>query len=228
MRERMIYQTDDTRRAILSAARELFTGHGLFQIQMKDIALKAGVSRNTLYRYYRDKSELALAILTELLDGILSRELAAAASENAVLEGGVGCRPPASGWSRLKRVFTRVWVESGFSDELKFMAEFDAYYAGERLPPELVAKLQAAAGQAVDEALLGIAREGYADGSIRADAAGGDPHLLTVTLLNAVRALKQRLTLRGEGLVEATRDERLVMVETLIETLFEGIRGGKR
>ena len=64
---RMIYQTDETRTRILSVARTLFTEKGLFDTQMIDIAAVLEMSRTTLYRYYRDKLDLALAILHILI-----------------------------------------------------------------------------------------------------------------------------------------------------------------
>ena len=59
---RMIYQTDETRERILSMAIRLFVERGLFATQMQDIAAEVGISRTSLYRYFRDKFDLATAI----------------------------------------------------------------------------------------------------------------------------------------------------------------------
>jgi len=64
---RMIYQTDQTRSKILVVARALFTERGLFDTQMLDVAAALGMSRTTLYRYFQDKLDLALAIVQILM-----------------------------------------------------------------------------------------------------------------------------------------------------------------
>ena len=50
-------------RAILKAARQLFWKHGVTRVTMEEISQAAGVSKMTLYKYYANKSEVALAVL---------------------------------------------------------------------------------------------------------------------------------------------------------------------
>jgi AcrR family transcriptional regulator len=47
---------------ILDAAAQLFAKHRYHEVRMDDIAAHAGVAKGTLYRYYRDKEELYLAL----------------------------------------------------------------------------------------------------------------------------------------------------------------------
>jgi AcrR family transcriptional regulator len=63
MSQRMVYQTEKTRENILQIAVTLFLEQGFHKTQMKDVAEAVGMSRNTLYRYFQDKSDLGLAIL---------------------------------------------------------------------------------------------------------------------------------------------------------------------
>lgn len=47
---------------ILDAAGQLFAKHRYHEVRMDDIAAQAGVAKGTLYRYYRDKEDLYLAL----------------------------------------------------------------------------------------------------------------------------------------------------------------------
>ena len=47
---------------ILDAAAQLFAKHRYHEVRMDDIADSAGVAKGTLYRYYRDKEDLYLAL----------------------------------------------------------------------------------------------------------------------------------------------------------------------
>lgn len=47
---------------ILDAAGQLFAKHRYHEVRMDDIAEHAGVAKGTLYRYYRDKEHLYLAL----------------------------------------------------------------------------------------------------------------------------------------------------------------------
>jgi AcrR family transcriptional regulator len=47
---------------ILDAAAQLFAKHHYHEVRMDDIASQAGVAKGTLYRYYRDKEDLYLAL----------------------------------------------------------------------------------------------------------------------------------------------------------------------
>ncbi|MDQ8036043.1 MAG: TetR family transcriptional regulator [Pedobacter sp.] len=53
----------DTARRILDAAYTLFLDFGLRRMTMEDVARKVGLSRITIYRYYRDKDALFHAVV---------------------------------------------------------------------------------------------------------------------------------------------------------------------
>jgi AcrR family transcriptional regulator len=53
------------RRQIIEGAREVFLTHGFDAASMNDIARKAGVSKGTLYVYFKNKEELFEAIAEE-------------------------------------------------------------------------------------------------------------------------------------------------------------------
>jgi AcrR family transcriptional regulator len=55
---------------ILAAAARLFAKHRFHEARMEDIAALAEVGKGTLYRYFKDKDELYLALLSQAADGI--------------------------------------------------------------------------------------------------------------------------------------------------------------
>lgn len=52
----------DKSQAVLKVARELFWRHGFRRVTVEEICEKAGVSKMTFYRYFKDKIELAKII----------------------------------------------------------------------------------------------------------------------------------------------------------------------
>jgi AcrR family transcriptional regulator len=58
---------------ILAAAGRLFALHRFHEARMEDIAGAAGVGKGTLYRYFKDKEELYLALLDRAAAGLQQR-----------------------------------------------------------------------------------------------------------------------------------------------------------
>src|SRR4051812_3218287 len=58
---------------ILAAAARLFATHRFHEARMEDIAAQAEVCKGTLYRYFKDKEELYLALLHPAAEGLLRR-----------------------------------------------------------------------------------------------------------------------------------------------------------
>ena len=55
---------------ILAAAAQLFSTHRFHEARMEDIAALAEVGKGTLYRYFKDKEELYLALLEAAASGM--------------------------------------------------------------------------------------------------------------------------------------------------------------
>jgi TetR/AcrR family fatty acid metabolism transcriptional regulator len=58
---------------ILAAAARLFTTHRFHEARMEDIAALAEVGKGTLYRYFKDKDELYLALLARAAEDYQAR-----------------------------------------------------------------------------------------------------------------------------------------------------------
>lgn len=213
---RMIYQTEETRLRILAKARRLFTKRDLFGVQMKDVAEAVGISRTSLYRYFRDKEDLAAAILGELAGEMT--EAWETSPERAAIGG-------MSGLEALGAYFRGYWLCPAFKVHQRFMAEFDAYYSGSRLPADFKKKVTGVLGRDHDAFAEACIERGIADGSVRP---GLDPHLAAVTILNAARSLQQRLILRGEALIEARPGDLEKMCGEHLDYMLAGIAAERR
>jgi TetR/AcrR family fatty acid metabolism transcriptional regulator len=58
---------------ILSAAERLFSVHRYHEVRMEDVATEAEVGKGTLYRYFRDKEELYVALLARASDDFMGK-----------------------------------------------------------------------------------------------------------------------------------------------------------
>lgn len=58
MSTRQKLRSEETKQAILSAARKMFSDRGFNAVTMRDIAKEAGCSHTTIYIYFKDKEEL--------------------------------------------------------------------------------------------------------------------------------------------------------------------------
>ena len=59
--------TEETRRLILAAARELYTERGFKDVPVRELAAKAGVAEGTIFAHFPDKASLlAAAVLSEV------------------------------------------------------------------------------------------------------------------------------------------------------------------
>ena len=62
--------TDETRDALISAARRLFAAKGYHNVGIREFAAEAGVTRGALYHHFTGKDELFLAVM-ETIQGEL-------------------------------------------------------------------------------------------------------------------------------------------------------------
>jgi AcrR family transcriptional regulator len=61
----------DTRRALLDTARELFAENGFQATRTEDIVHRAGLTRGALYHHFRDKEDLFRAVHDELANEVI-------------------------------------------------------------------------------------------------------------------------------------------------------------
>lgn len=65
-RNQRIVQGEETRAALLAAARELFGGAGYAATSLDEVAAKAGVTKGALYHHFRNKADLFQAVYEQV------------------------------------------------------------------------------------------------------------------------------------------------------------------
>ena len=212
---RMIYQTEETRERILSGAQRLFVDQGYAETQMKDIAVAVGISRQSLYRYYQDKTDLGFAVQANVLGGI------GRAQESILCE-----LIEAGKWSAreiMVQAPLQLFSQKELELDFRFLAEFDGYNSGARLSEDFLARV----GLPLRELKRGVdlyyslIRRGVNEGSIRDDK---PPKQLARLVLYTIQSVSYRMLMRGEALYDLPKTERSRFLTSLCELLEDGLR----
>jgi AcrR family transcriptional regulator len=61
-----------TRAAILDATRELLAMGGVRELTVEGVAARSGVAKTSIYRRWRSKDDLALAVLIDMVQGVVA------------------------------------------------------------------------------------------------------------------------------------------------------------
>jgi AcrR family transcriptional regulator len=125
-KDQMRRKTEATRRKIVEAAYECFWRSGFTRTNVDRIAAQAGVTKRTLYSYYRSKDDLLAAVLghyselaTERLQRISNRM---PADLNGMIDSFFG---QLAGWARS----TPRWTGSGFTRLVVELADLPGHPA---------------------------------------------------------------------------------------------------
>jgi AcrR family transcriptional regulator len=62
----------ETNAKILNATRELLVEHGVQGLTVEGVAARSGVAKTTIYRRFRSKHELALAVLLQMVQEVVA------------------------------------------------------------------------------------------------------------------------------------------------------------
>lgn len=65
--------SDERKSQILNAAEQVFTQKGIDLARMDDIADETGLSKGTLYLYFKSKDDLVIAILDRIFQGVFKQ-----------------------------------------------------------------------------------------------------------------------------------------------------------
>jgi AcrR family transcriptional regulator len=64
-----------TEQAILQATRELLAEGGVQHLTIEGVAARSGVAKTTIYRRYRDKDDLALSVVLDMVEQVMLPQL---------------------------------------------------------------------------------------------------------------------------------------------------------
>lgn len=199
MRDRWQRELEQHRQArreeIIAAARELFLERDLPGVTMTDLEERTGISRVTLYKYFKSIHEIAFEVQMRVM-----KELCEPAP-GEVIEGRTGLE-------RLRNwLLRRVRASLANPNLVRFTALFDHYYRSAYPDPKLQEEYRRFLQSMVT--LRRLVEEGVRDGSIRSDL---DTETLTHLLGHAQMGMLQRLIVRGHII----RDESGVDPEVLL------------
>jgi AcrR family transcriptional regulator len=170
-RSRKAEQSEATRAALLSAARELFSEHGYAGVGTEEIVRAAGVTRGALYHHFAGKKDLFRAVYEDVereLVEVIAAGAAGAENPLDVLRAGArawldACEDPAVqritlldapsvlGWEEWREI----GVKYGFG---LIQGTLQAAIDAGQLPPQPVKPLAHLILGAIDEAGLVVAR----------------------------------------------------------------------
>ena len=213
MSQRMVYQTEETRRKILVAAEAMFIEKGFFDTQMKDVAAAIGISRNSLYRYFHDKGDLGYAVLGMVYARIEPR-LDRILRDTQAIAG-------LSGRERLQQFLNTTFLDRDLREDLTFMAEFDSYFSGNRIPVDFRSRAGGALPASGLSRIGDLVTAGIEDGSIRTDISLQD---LLPTVVYSLKALQQHVLLRGSALVGLSPAAAERLLPNLLTVLMDGLK----
>jgi AcrR family transcriptional regulator len=169
--ERRQEERDRRRTEIVDAADAVYAESGWDAVTMDQVARRARLSRALVYVYFKDKSDLHLALVERALGILRTRFEAARAGKQ-------------SGIEEIEAI-GRAYV--AFSREQPHYYDACSRYqshacgkacAGTDVPPNEAACM--AAGHRVHEAIVESLNRGVADGSVRANL--GDPYVTALSL----------------------------------------------
>ncbi len=161
--ERKQREKEQKIRDLVAAAEKCFFSKGIANTTMDEIAKCAEYSKGTLYLYFKNKEELASAVLIDTL-GIMTKVL----TENLCLEksGLENVRELALGYFNFFQIYPK---------NFEFMMEKDLYFDKNDDMP-YTQKCYRAGDNAL-EAVADIIKKGIADGSIRDNL---DPNISSI------------------------------------------------
>src|ERR1700756_1248656 len=78
--------TDDARERILAAAERCIDRHGIRKTTMDDVACEVGLSRPSVYRYFADRDDLLIELITRHARALLERARKSIARQSSFLD----------------------------------------------------------------------------------------------------------------------------------------------
>ena len=141
----------DMHEAIFRAAAELLDASGYDGFSMRVLAERIGYTPTTIYRYFRDKDELVIAVLLEGY-GAFTRALTAAVE---------GAGDPFEQLDALGRAYVEFGLAHPVMYRVLFMQRTDMW---QRIPPE---RLEQACGADAFQLLLAVVRGAVGTGRTR-------------------------------------------------------------
>ncbi|MCM3271069.1 TetR/AcrR family transcriptional regulator [Paenibacillus elgii] len=180
-KEQLEQHRNKRREDIIQGAQQLFLEQGLSLVTLKDVAEFCGISKVTLYKYFKSLDEIIFEVQINVLSAF----------------GRVAYHSPSgdNGFEKMRRMLEHmISVSEHNAGSVRFIAMFDAFYRENYVNEELESRYISFLRRNTHP-FYAILEEGISDGSVRSDI---DINVLTFTLSNVVVASLQRMIVRGK------------------------------
>ena len=201
----------ETREWIIKIARETFLEKDLFNTAMIDIASSAGLSRRTIYRYFKTKEDLAYEVTIGLLN------------EWNAYQRGVFNKLEGSGIERLELFLSKLIDHmSKKPDVMRYLSEFDFYFKDESNSANEDSMSRFNEIILESESLLNeIMILGKEDKSIKENL---DAKLMVATMSNVLWSFAQRIAIRGEIIKKESGLDGITLIKNQVDIYIMFIR----
>ena len=189
--------------AILEAAKKVFLTKGLITATIDDIAAEAELGKGTLYRHYRSKEDIMLAISEQAVRELYALYTTAAAGDDSSLEKVL---------RMMRTYYAFVMANPAY---FGFIAFFESPL------PNTNAGVVYETTTAIYELFQTVLQQGIADGSMRTDLKAD---LMANTLWASSYGMMQFVVTKGVHLAE----ERQINLDELFETFLATLKSGLR
>jgi AcrR family transcriptional regulator len=185
---------------ILQAATEIVKERGYSAMSMDDLAARVGVSKPTLYSHFATKEDLLVAAVMRTLDRV-----------TALVQADTTPRTPLQQLLFVLRTVLQVQVDDGALSPRPWSPEVLQVLCSRQ---EVVERFQR-----VDDAVVGLVREGVAAGEI-------DPRLDPLVVARAFFAMIN--TLHAPFMIGLAAPNPVAIVDNLLMLFERGVRAGGR
>ena len=181
---------DERKDQILNIAANVFATKGLANTKIEDLTEAAGVSQGLLYRYFRDKEEVFIALLERAISGAIQR------AQNSISLAGTPLE-------KLRRLTEQFLL--GMSEEPIYYQIFSQAMALSGRAHETIRKL---------DTLVRILHELIVEGQSSGEVSKQDPDQLALIYLSCLFGLAA-----GIGLHSRHLNEHFPITETILRIL---------
>lgn len=203
---------EEKREVILDTAARIFMEEGLFNTSMDHIAIEAGFTRRTLYRYFDKKDDLAIAVTTRLLKSW--NEFQRVIFNN--IDG--------NGLERLGYFLTEaINYMSDKNTLMNYLGEFDFYFKDISALQIAEASFDKYQEETIksSEIIQTLLQSGIDDGSIKSDV---DLALTEATISNILWGFGQRIAARGKVIEAETGYDPLVIIKHQLKLYIDALK----
>ncbi len=192
---------------ILGAAKRIFFTKGFNDTTMDDIANEAELSKGTLYLYFRNKEDLAHAIMYESFHYLKEK------MDSAIRGGG-------SGMERIRRIVGIIpEYYTNHADYFDFARNIDYKITSQAEESNMAPQCMRIIDEIIDM-LIAVLQDGKEDGTIRGDI---EPEKMAILCANIVTSFMKQLSVLGDIINQRGQYEPRELLEHMLELMVRSL-----